>query len=271
MKKLMALALPYLIFAVTAAWGQNSMDYYKRGLDSSLAWKKIDYFTKALQLNPNLVEAYEHRAIHYYFQRQFHKAIHDYTRVIELEPHRPNAYFMRGLTYLKMGHPQGLMAEIGRFISHLLEREPSEPSALLDRALDDFGRALELDPHLADAYSYRAQVYRLKGMTDEAIADATMTIKLRQDPRSTARAYAIRAETYRQLGRLDLYEPDFRKAIELDPYSADYPPLHVPLMLRYPTNMASLKTVRWAGVLFIIVLAAVVVFHLGLRAPSKKD
>jgi tetratricopeptide (TPR) repeat protein len=271
MKKLMAWMLPYMIFAVTAAWGQNSMDYYKRGLESSLARKKIEYFTKAIQLDPNLVEAYEKRAIHYYFQRRFHNAIQDYTRVIELEPYRPNAYFMRGLTYLKMGHPEGLMAEVSRFTSHLLERKPSEPSALLDTALDDFSRAIELDPHLAAAYSYRAQVYRLKGMVDEAIADATMAIQLRQDPRTTARAYAIRAETYRQLGRLDLYEPDFHKAIELDPYSPDYPPLHVPLMLGYSTNMASLKAVRWAGVLFIIVLTVVVVFHLSLRAPSKKE
>jgi tetratricopeptide (TPR) repeat protein len=163
------------------------------------------------------------------------------------------------------------MAEINRFVSRLLRLEPSEPSTLLDTALDDFSRAIDLDPQLAAAYSYRAQTYLFKGMMDEAIADSNTAIQLRQDPQSTAKAYDVRAETYRRLGRMDLYASDFGKAIELDPYSPDYPPLHVPLTLHYPTSTASLKTVRRAGLLFIIVLTVVVAFHLGLRPPSKKD
>ena len=43
------------------AWGQDAIYFYNRGLESSMANKRIEYFTKAIQLNPNLAEAYEKR------------------------------------------------------------------------------------------------------------------------------------------------------------------------------------------------------------------
>ena len=271
MKRIAVATLAYLCLTATVAWAQDAVELYNRGLRSSLAYKRIAYFTKALQLNPNLADAYEKRATHYYFQEKLDKAIQDYTRVIELKPDSVNAYLLRGLACLKKGHGEGLIAEINRLALRYTGLGEPEDSKALERAIDDFSCVIELDPRLAAAYSYRAEAYRLIGMIDEAIRDSTTAIQLRGDQKSTAYAYATRAEIYRRLGQNELYKVDFRKSVELDPYSPDYPPLHVPLMLRYSVNTAGLKTVSWLGLLGIIILTFVLIFKLTLRAPEKRD
>jgi tetratricopeptide (TPR) repeat protein len=162
-KRIVVATLAYLCLTATAAWATDAVELYNHGLRSSLAYKRIAYFTKALQLNPNLVDAYEKRATHYYFQEKLDKAIQDYTRVIELKPDSVNAYLLRGLACLKKGHGEGLIAEINRLALRFTGLGEPEDSKALERAIDDFGCAIELDPRLAAAYSYRAEAYRLIG------------------------------------------------------------------------------------------------------------
>lgn len=260
-----------MCLAITPALGQDAMDFYNRGLKSSLTYKKIEYFTKALQLDPNLVEVYEKRAIHYYFRRWFDNAIQDYSKVAELKPHNVDAYLMMGRAYLWKGKGLGIKGEINNLISQLRKQRIPEYSELLDRAIESFSRAIELDPQLASAYSYRAVTYRIKGMTKEALRDSTIAIQLRGDKRSTAKAYATRARIYQQMGFHELSEANFRKSIELDPYLADFPPLHVPLIHPGFGNTSSPKPVGRMGLFGIIILIFVVIFKMTLPAPKKRD
>ncbi len=236
MKRMLFAVLTYMMVTTSAAWAQDAMYFYKRGVESSLANRKIEYFTKALELNPNLVEAYEKRAIHYYFQRRFNNAIQDYTKVIRLKPHGSEAYRMRGSAHLKKG-----------------ELEP---------AIHDLSRAIELDPKVASAYGYRAEAYRLLGMAQEAVHDSTKAIDLRGNARTTARAYATRAKAHRELGHEEQADADFDKSVELDPRY---------VLIRYLTGSTSLEGVRRMGLMGIIALCFVGIFHLSLRAPRKGD
>ena len=274
MNKIIIATLAYLCLIVTAAWGQDAIEFYNRGLRSSLACRKIEYFTKALQLNPNLAEAYEKRAIHYYLQRRFEKAIQDYTRVIELKPHRVNAYQMRGLAHLKKGHGEGLMAQIDPLASSLSNSPGPESSELLELVIDDFSRAIELDPQLASAYSYRAQAFHLKGLTDEAIRDSTKAIEFGGSQQTTGRAYTTRAKVYRQLGLSELADEDFKKALKLDPayYVYDYVSFtHFLASFATDSSYISAGQVGWLGLILFIALLFVVIFKLALPAPHKGD
>jgi len=270
-EKIIVATLVCLFLAATSAWSQDDIEFYNRGLKSSLAYKKIDYFTKAIQLNPNLAEAYEKRAIHYYFQRRFDKAIQDYTKVIELKPQRVDAYLMLGRTYLRKKKGSGIKAEIRNLVLNLRKHHVQEYNESLERAIENFNRAIELDPQLANAYSYRADAYRIKGMTDVAIRNTTIAIQLGGDRRSVARAYAIRAKIYRKLCQNDLSEVNFRKSVELDPYLSDFPPLHVPLIYPGFGNTSSPEPVGRLGLFGIIILTVVVIFKLTLPAPKKRD
>lgn len=271
MKKIIITTVTYLCLTAVSAWGQDAIEFYNRGLKSPLAYKKIEYFTKAIQLNPNLAEAYEKRAVHYFLQWQLDKAIQDYNRVIALKPDNVNAYLMRGLAYFKKEYGEGMSAELKNLAFHLSKQEVPDFSESLERAIDNFSCAIELHPQLASAYSYRAMAYRIKGMIKEALHDTTMVIQLKSDPQSTARAYKTLSKIYQKLGQNELSEVNFRKSVALDPYSPDYPPLHVPIISNDPSDNASLKAVGRMGLVGIIILAIVVIFKLTLPSPRKKN
>jgi tetratricopeptide (TPR) repeat protein len=234
MKRMLFALIAYMMVTTSAAWAQDAMYFYKRGVESSLANRKITYFTKAVELNSNLVEAYEKRAIHYYFQRRYDKAIKDYTKVIELKPDGAEVYRMRGSAYLKKG--------------------------VLEPAIADLSRAIELDPKVAIAYGERAEAYRLAGMAVEALRDSTMAIDLRGDDRTTAKAYATRAKAHLQLGHEEQSNSDFDKSVQLDPRY---------VLIRYLAGTTDLEGVRRMGLMGIIAISAVGIFQLSLRAPKK--
>ena len=235
MKKMLITVLAYIMMTTSVAWAQDAMYFYKRGLESSLAYKRIGYFTKALELNPNLVEAYEKRAFHYYYQRRYDKAIQDYTKVIELNPAGAEAYRMRGS-------------------SHLKKEE-------LQLAIDNLNRAIELDPEVASAYGFRAEAYRLSGMATEAVRDSTVAIGLRGDERTTAIAYRTRAKALLELGHEEESDADFNKSVELDPRY---------VLIRYLASTSSLEGVRRMGLMGIIAVCFVGIFQLTMRAPRKR-
>ena len=89
-----------------------------------------------------------------------------------------------------------------------------------------------------------------------------MAIDLRGGPRITASAYRTRAKAHQQLGHVEQSGADFDKSFELDPRYAIY---------RYLASNSNLESVRKMGLLGIIALVFVGIFHLSLSAPKKKD
>ena len=131
----------------------EAMDYYNQGLKGSMTRKKIEFFTKALQLDPKLAAAYEQRGLLYYFQGKYDKVIQDYQTYLDLAPEKAGAYRMLGLGYLKNG-------DYAPAIAH-------------------FSRAIELEPQHPAGYAYRAEANLLSGKDEEAIRDSTAAVELR--------------------------------------------------------------------------------------------
>lgn len=82
------------------------------------------------------------------------------------------------------------------------------------QAIDDFGRAIKLDPTNAAYYIARGQCYFDMGAWRECAEDETKAIEL--EPRN-ARFYALRGNTFRIAKIYNLAVADFSKGIELDP------------------------------------------------------
>jgi tetratricopeptide (TPR) repeat protein len=215
----------------------EAMDYYNQGLKGSMTRKKIEFFTKALQLDPKLAAAYEQRGLLYYFQGKYDKVIQDYQTYLDLAPEKAGAYRMLGLGYLKNG-------DYAPAIAH-------------------FSRAIELEPQHPAGYAYRAEANLLSGKDEEAIRDSTAAVELRGDTRAKSEAYKTRARVYRKMGLMDLAYADTRSAWESDPRWSFWS--------RYWYKYASLEELRGAGLVGIIVLAFVLVFGLKLKPPSKDD
>lgn len=86
-----------------------------------------------------------------------------------------------------------------------------------DRAIEDFTGAIRLDPESADAYNSRGRVWSVKEEYDLAITDLTEAIRLDPD---FAIAYNNRGLAWDYKGEYDREIEDYTRAIRLDPESA---------------------------------------------------
>ena len=113
----------------------------------------LEYFTKALDLNPDLAVVYEKRGILPYFQKEYHRAIQDFQKYIQFGRTTGETYLMLGLAYLG--------------------------SQSYEPAINIFTGMIETEPKCTVAYANWAEAYRLGGQYDEAIRDATRVINYR--------------------------------------------------------------------------------------------
>jgi lipoprotein NlpI len=87
-----------------------------------------------------------------------------------------------------------------------------------DRAIADYDRAVQLDPDYVDAFYGRASAWRAKGDNDRAIADYSRAIAL--DPKYLE-AYADRGLAHLAKDELGSAIDDFYQALQLDPNDAE--------------------------------------------------
>ena len=218
--------------------GMVAIAYFNLGLKSTMTGKKINYFSRALELNPYLAEAYEKRGILYYFQEKYELMIKDFKRFMELDTPKANDFRLIGIGYLKTGR----YAE----------------------AISWFTRAIELEPEFAGAYSSRAESYRHIGRLDQAICDATTAIRIGGDPLILTEAYRSRYKIYWKLGQTDKAYADLRNAWKIDPrvwqiWRQDSGGFNYP---GYTRKM---------GLIYLVGIAAGLIFKLKLKPPEKDE
>ena len=239
----MMIAVPV---AVCPAWGQDATYFFNLGLESPAVNKKIHYFTKALELNPQLAMAYDKRGRLYYFKEDYDKMMYDFYKFTDLRPSDPQGYQMLGLAHLRTGN--------------------------LDVAIAKFSHAVELEPELASAYGYRAEAYRLNGFPEKAVHDSTRAIEIGGAQSTVGRAYTVRSKAYKQLGQEALAAADFDKAYDLDPENYGYKYFNITNHLASFTNDSSYINpgdMRRLGLLGVIAVLAALIFKLVLPTPRK--
>jgi tetratricopeptide (TPR) repeat protein len=235
-----------LILLITIVWPKhvqkvyafegNALEYFDLGLKTSMAYKKTNYFTKAIELNPRLAPAYEERGLNYYFQGKYNEVIEDFTNFIRLVPNKADAYKMLGTAYLKTNNHE--------------------------KAIINFDKALDLEPEIKGVFGYRAEAFRMMGRLDEAINDSNKALTMESNPRILADIYRTRAKTYLELGEEDLANADFKKAAEIDPRYFFY---------RYVSGYADLEDMQRAGLIGMIGISFVFIFGLRLKPPKKDE
>ena len=83
-----------------------------------------------------------------------------------------------------------------------------------DEAIENYSKAIALNPKFAEAFYNRAIVYHQLKKYDLAAADFTKAIELKPN---FAMAYCLRQSTYNAMGRKDLAESDHQKWMSIDP------------------------------------------------------
>ena len=148
----------------------------------------IEDTTRAIELEPDLADAWILRASTRKIKEDMDGAVADATRVIELAPGRAEGWKIRGIVRGKKYEFTG--------------------------ALSDLGRAIELEPRDAIAWGERAKARYLTGDTPGALADATKAIEL--DP-GFGMAWAMRGDLRARTNDFKGAIEDATRAIELIP------------------------------------------------------
>ncbi len=202
----------------------------------------IDDFTKAIELDPNYLQAYWGRGVSRRAIGDKAGYLADYSKAIDLDPTNAKAYFMRGLTYYGLGKEREAIADYDRAI----EIEPGYLDAYCERgrcyrtgerALADFDYVLGKEPvdydsaeqlvpdagsyfsggmrrYFGEAHFGRGLAFHLSRNQQQAIADFNRAIELNPD--------STQAFNYRGLARYFAGDPtgsldDLTRAIELAP------------------------------------------------------
>lgn len=145
-------------------------------------------YTRALDLDPRLVDAYKNRGVAYRQQNQLERALADYNQAITLDPNYAPVFNNRGNVY----------------------RDQHK----LDLAIADYTRAIALDPHNAVPISNRGMAYLDQGHWDQALQDFNQAIALNP---GYANPYYSRGYIYMQQGLALQARGDFESYLQLNP------------------------------------------------------
>jgi tetratricopeptide (TPR) repeat protein len=171
---------------------------------------------------PKLKDAFLIRASEARRDGDFHKAIHDISQILRVDPHDANAYSARGECLLKLGMwkqaekdfttalqitPNSVRSYVGRGDGYIQLKQ-------FDAAIADLTQAIKLDATVTQAYTDRARALLQKGDYPAALADASEAI--RQTPED-AWPYLVRGVIETEQQSYDDALKDYNKALELSP------------------------------------------------------
>lgn len=117
--------------------------------------RAINFFSSAIDKNPNLAEAYQFRCIAHFSLKEYQAALNDFNNALTLEPTLENVYFFRALYFIQF--------------------------KLYGESIKDFTSAIEIDKYFTEAYYYRGICRGLlddeKGGTYDIKAAASLGIR----------------------------------------------------------------------------------------------
>lgn len=101
---------------------------------------------------------------------------------------------------------------------HIRRGDRADEEGSIDLAIEEYTKAIELEPDLAPAYSNRGTVYEELGQYKKAIEDFTKAIELNPD---NAFAYCNRGIAYGTLKQYKKAIEDYTQSITIDPLCED--------------------------------------------------
>ena len=209
----------------------SAEDYLRRGneaLREGYIEDALDYYSRAIELNPNLAKAYAGRGNAYVDGEEHELAIADYGEALRLSPDHAVTYFYRGSAYAALGDHDRAISDY----SDALRLNPIDDLAMAaygnrgnsynrqgeyDRAIADYDAALNLNPDdevAASLHFNRGNANADQEEYDSAIADCDIALRLNPDISDT---YNVRGFAYFRKGEYDLAISDYDVALQLDP------------------------------------------------------
>jgi tetratricopeptide (TPR) repeat protein len=143
-------------------------------------------FNRAVGNDARYGPGYRLRAEAYVLLGRFEEAVEDLSRAIAFDPSNPDLYVARAYGYLAARNPASAIKDFQRAAElNTKAAAPLEGLALAqarvgahDDALDSLSKALEIEPRSAQAYAYRAIIYKLMGQVELGAKDLDRAVRL---------------------------------------------------------------------------------------------
>jgi tetratricopeptide (TPR) repeat protein len=129
-------------------WFNRGLIWYEKGNHD----RAIRDFNKSLEINPHNALAYNSRGMAWFDKGDYDQAILDFNKAIGEDPNITEAYYNRGITWLDKGD--------------------------YDQAIFEFNKVLEINPRLASAYYARGISYLLLNQSDSGCLDIQTACEL---------------------------------------------------------------------------------------------
>jgi tetratricopeptide (TPR) repeat protein len=215
----------------------SATDWFEKGSSFGVTNTEgaIEAFTKAIELNPKMAEAYIFRGFSYVGLLKFREGLNDSNKAIELMEKLPLkegiffAYAIRAFGYAGIGNYKQAIDDSNRAIrlcpysdgpllsfAYLSRGFSYDMSGKYQNAITDFDKALSSDPESAMAavvYQYRGHAYFTMGKFSQAIDDYNAHIKL--SPWKLRDVYRNLALAHAKLGNSDKFFENLKIAASL--------------------------------------------------------
>jgi tetratricopeptide (TPR) repeat protein len=219
-------AVAYLEKARTL-WPNEAKVYLELGYANEMLKKKtvaIDFYNKCLSLDDEYALAYKYLGLLYYDDFNNEKAIENFEYYLELVPDTEddNVYYKKGVAENDLARYNAALASVKKAVE-LKPRSTRNINELAytyyllenaDDALNNYDRALLIDPKSLSALNGRADVYR-KLKKDAAAAIKLYAKTLELEPKNKKANYWT-GWCYNEMERYNDAVPFLKKVIEVD-------------------------------------------------------
>jgi len=203
----------------------KAKDFYNKGctaMEAKRVDEAIEFFNSALEVKPDMAEAYVNLGYCYRLKRDPQKQVYYFEEAAKLNPDMPNLYYDLGLAY----NDAGMTLNAKYALEKAIDSNPSFKEAHFNLgmvyyglnniadATKEFDKCIELSPGWFEARLNIGNCYLKMGNIEEAINQYTEAVSLR--PKSAEANYDLgialtKAKRYAEAKEL------FQKAIKLDP------------------------------------------------------
>ncbi|MCD4776173.1 MAG: SUMF1/EgtB/PvdO family nonheme iron enzyme [Candidatus Aegiribacteria sp.] len=206
---------------------RNNKNYalilFQEGVDSIDANSNrdgIELFTRALELDPTMIDALIYRGFFRQGLGETEQALSDFDIALQLDPENAASYQMMGVVLSDAEY----YLQALKVFNRVVELDPDYPSIYyhrgfaqlflwnFDDAISDFSLAIEYNPSSPSPYYARGTAYYLNEQNDRALWDLSATIE--RNP-NDGEAYMLRSEIHRHMGNLEQAESDRTSAAAL--------------------------------------------------------
>lgn len=200
----------------------QALEWFNKARNIDDYFKKIEYFSNAIEHDSKFKLAYWGRGGSYCFLKNYQQAILDFNKTIQIDPNFVSAYNSKGNAYFALRNYQ----EAINNYSNALEIDPKNAEAYYNRgnvhfvlknftqSISDFTYAIKHNPNYSDAYNNRGNAHSNLENYKQAITDYSVAIEINPD---YAEAYSNRGIAYGNLNNNEEALTDFSKAIEVNP------------------------------------------------------